>query len=587
VLPISQGIAGHVATTGQFLNIPDAYEDSRFNKDVDLSTGYRTKSILCLPIIGRGENVIGVTQMINKQGENGVFTANDIDLGKAFNVFCGIALSNANLFDDTNTMKARVEGLLTLAMSMSREQSLPLILEHISESAILLINAERCTVSILDSPKTRSSSAFPVQSKISAEVVRSRHLLNIGDVTQDSRFDPSEDQRTGFITHNLLAAPIIESQEGVILGIVQLVNKVPGYDGLIFTEDDERLVTAMASFAGFAISKVKFQSTNAATVFDLYSSGMEQSGVFLKQMHLTDDETQFLLNPAADARSIESGQVLKLIVNCFLHYELLEKLKIPFLVFYQSMMLFHAVSRDLPYHNIYHAFDTAQGVFCLLQLTGEHKNFEPVELFALLMAALMHDTGHQGETMDSVSLSQLPLEILFRNQPPVQTHQANSAVRMLTGKKVDIVDRFPTSDQQKFWNLFIQLILSSGTYKQVDFIQLWKSGDHSKLNQMRLLLKIANMSNVARPYEIAMKHAHLLRKEFELVLQEGKLKYDSMPDQKLRDLSDTSLEESELKFAQETVLPLLEIAAAKWRQVDVFRQQLLDNCRRWREAIPK
>lgn len=153
VLPISQGIAGHVATTGQFLNIPEAYEDARFNKDIDLSTGYRTKSILCLPIIGRGEKVIGVTQMINKQGENGVFTANDIDLGKAFNVFCGIALSNANLFDDTNTMKNRVEGLLNLAMSMSREQSLPIILEHISETAIQVINAERCTVWLTDSHK--------------------------------------------------------------------------------------------------------------------------------------------------------------------------------------------------------------------------------------------------------------------------------------------------------------------------------------------------------------------------------------------------------------------------------------------------
>ena len=81
---------------------------SRFNKDADLSTRYRTKSILCAPIIGRAEQVIGVTQMINKQGEIQEFTQGDVDLTKAFNVSCGIALSNANLFDDTNTMKNRV-----------------------------------------------------------------------------------------------------------------------------------------------------------------------------------------------------------------------------------------------------------------------------------------------------------------------------------------------------------------------------------------------------------------------------------------------------------------------------------------------
>jgi len=47
---MDQGIAGHVAVTGEHVNIPDAYSDSRFNRNEDVQTGYRTRSILCMPI---------------------------------------------------------------------------------------------------------------------------------------------------------------------------------------------------------------------------------------------------------------------------------------------------------------------------------------------------------------------------------------------------------------------------------------------------------------------------------------------------------------------------------------------------------
>lgn len=47
-----RGIAGAVARTGIHLNIKDAYNDPRFNKEVDFKTGFITRSILCVPIMG-------------------------------------------------------------------------------------------------------------------------------------------------------------------------------------------------------------------------------------------------------------------------------------------------------------------------------------------------------------------------------------------------------------------------------------------------------------------------------------------------------------------------------------------------------
>ncbi|XP_070554826.1 probable 3',5'-cyclic phosphodiesterase pde-5 isoform X3 [Ptychodera flava] len=94
--PMEKGIAGHVASTGETLNIPDAYLDDRFNRDVDVQTGYVTKTILCMPIYIRG-NIIGVMQMVNKK--NGKFTRSDEESFETFAIYCGLALHHAKLYD--------------------------------------------------------------------------------------------------------------------------------------------------------------------------------------------------------------------------------------------------------------------------------------------------------------------------------------------------------------------------------------------------------------------------------------------------------------------------------------------------------
>uniref|UniRef100_A0A672MZX6 Phosphodiesterase n=1 Tax=Sinocyclocheilus grahami TaxID=75366 RepID=A0A672MZX6_SINGR len=93
---IEKGIAGQVARTGEVLNIPDAYADPRFNREVDLYTGYTTRNILCMPIVSRG-TVIGVVQMVNKLGGS-AFTKTDENNFKMFAVFCALALHCANMY---------------------------------------------------------------------------------------------------------------------------------------------------------------------------------------------------------------------------------------------------------------------------------------------------------------------------------------------------------------------------------------------------------------------------------------------------------------------------------------------------------
>lgn len=79
VININQGIAGSVAASGEPLIINDAYNDERFDQEVDKKTGYHTRNILALPIRNSDGDVIGVYQAINKMTEAAKFSNNDLE----------------------------------------------------------------------------------------------------------------------------------------------------------------------------------------------------------------------------------------------------------------------------------------------------------------------------------------------------------------------------------------------------------------------------------------------------------------------------------------------------------------------------
>lgn len=101
-IPANKGLAGHVAQTGETINIKDAYKDKRFNPEVDKKTGYKTKTILCMPIKNFNQEIIGVFQVLNKFDET--FTIDDEDLLIAISSSAGISLENAQLFEKQNKL---------------------------------------------------------------------------------------------------------------------------------------------------------------------------------------------------------------------------------------------------------------------------------------------------------------------------------------------------------------------------------------------------------------------------------------------------------------------------------------------------
>jgi len=111
-IPASRGFAGECVKTRQIVSVPDAYADPRFNPDVDKSTGYKTRCILTIPLIGHDDAMVGVLQVLNKR--TGVFGDDDVDVATALAASCAVAIQRMRLLIDL-LAKQRMERELEVA----------------------------------------------------------------------------------------------------------------------------------------------------------------------------------------------------------------------------------------------------------------------------------------------------------------------------------------------------------------------------------------------------------------------------------------------------------------------------------------
>lgn len=95
--PANQGLAGAALMSGEVVNTPDAYDDPRFIREMDIETGYRSRTILSMPIIARDGRKLGVMQALNRQNATR-FLSEDVDKMGAFAAQAAIAIDNATLF---------------------------------------------------------------------------------------------------------------------------------------------------------------------------------------------------------------------------------------------------------------------------------------------------------------------------------------------------------------------------------------------------------------------------------------------------------------------------------------------------------
>jgi sigma-B regulation protein RsbU (phosphoserine phosphatase) len=111
------GVAGAAARSREILNIHDAYADDRFNREVDLRTGFRTRNILAVPLLDYSRRLVGVMEVLNKR--SGPFVPADIALARTLAAQAGVALQRARLLEHY-VQKQRMEHALQIARQIQQ-----------------------------------------------------------------------------------------------------------------------------------------------------------------------------------------------------------------------------------------------------------------------------------------------------------------------------------------------------------------------------------------------------------------------------------------------------------------------------------
>ncbi len=260
-LKIGVGIAGHVAKTGEIINIKDAYNDERFDPTTDKKTGYRTRSILCMPIrepvkkIGQVGEIIGVLQILNRK--EGVFTAEDEDLLTSLCSQVAISLVNARLYGILDNRARELDLLFNLEKELSRAYDVNEMSRNLvklipksldSEHLILLfLEDEGKTISYQFANQVKEdklkAAPFSAEKGILNYVLDKKEIYLTNDAPNDKHIDQELMKFLKLEVQNVICAPLI-NEKGVI-GVFYLINKI-GEHGY-FTSNDKKILESISS----------------------------------------------------------------------------------------------------------------------------------------------------------------------------------------------------------------------------------------------------------------------------------------------------------------------------------------------------
>ncbi|WP_017655892.1 GAF domain-containing protein [Fortiea contorta] len=263
--PITVGIPGHVASTGQYLNIAEAATHPLFSPELEKQLGYKMRNILCMPVMSSKNQTVAVVQLANKTG-NIPFNVDDEERFRDFAASIGIILESCQSFYVAARNQRGATALLRATQTLGQSLDLEATLQIVMEQARILMQADRSTLFLYRKEMrelwTKVAAAaddskmmeirIPSNRGIAGYVASTGEAVNIPDAYKDPRFDPTTDNKTGYFTRNILCLPVFNSANELI-GVTQLINKQQGS----FTASDEEFMRAFNIQAGIALENAR------------------------------------------------------------------------------------------------------------------------------------------------------------------------------------------------------------------------------------------------------------------------------------------------------------------------------------------
>jgi len=263
-LKLGEGIAGWVAKTGRPVIVPDTGKDRRFAHRFDRITGFKTKSILAVPL-KVNNRVIGSIEVLNPIGKP--FSRDSMEMLASLSSQVAIGIENVRLLEETKERFSEMSALFDVSHIITSSLAQETLLKSIMRSALKMLEVEAISLLLVDEvsgelvfkvalgEKGQQIKEFRIpidETSIAGWVAKNGKPLIVNDVEKDPRFNPGYGQKVGFRTKSILCVPMKMGER--IIGVAEAINKLKGAS---FIPADQELFLTVANQIAIATENTK------------------------------------------------------------------------------------------------------------------------------------------------------------------------------------------------------------------------------------------------------------------------------------------------------------------------------------------
>ncbi|XP_046866730.1 calcium/calmodulin-dependent 3',5'-cyclic nucleotide phosphodiesterase 1 isoform X2 [Drosophila willistoni] len=261
-----------------------------------------------------------------------------------------------------------------------------------------------------------------------------------------------------------------------------------------------------------------------------------------------------------------SGQVVKYVAYDLLNrYGVIHKFKIAPVTLEAFL---HRVEEGYcryrnPYHNNLHAVDVMQTMHYCLCNTGLMNWLTDLEIFASLLAALLHDYEHTGTTNNFHVMSGSETALMYNDRAVLENHHVSASFRLLKDDEYNILTHLSREEYRELRTLIIDMVLATDMtchfqqLKTMRNLLTLQEATIDKSKALSVVLHCCDISHPAKQWGVHHRWTMLLLEEF---FRQGDLEKElGLPFSPLCDRKNTLVAESQIGFIDFIVEPSMSV----------------------------
>ncbi|XP_033322464.2 phosphodiesterase 9 [Megalopta genalis] len=273
---------------------------------------------------------------------------------------------------------------------------------------------------------------------------------------------------------------------------------------------------------------------------------------------------EWLRSPAFDARQWEDEELLLMLQTMFVELDLPQKFNIPLPILRNFLYEVYNNYNEVPFHNFRHCFCVAQMMYAIAWAVDLPSRIGNLEVFILIVSCICHDLDHPGYNNIYQINARTELALRYNDISPLENHHCSVAFRVLEAPECNILASLDNATYRIVREGIIRCILATDMARHNEILGQftdtipefdYSSKAHINLLSM-ILIKVADISNEARPMEVAEPWLDMLLQEF--FKQSDAEKLEGLPVTPFMDRDKVTKPSSQVSFIGLVLLPLFE-----------------------------